>query len=143
MSARIHPQDAISNDGRTWNKAPMLETLQMDWLVEIPGQPLYGPTTAGALLEFLGIGEISAQTNILNCCTGEKMKLGDASFFPANGAASGEDVKSKDGNLKESLQNRILELETALLHKQTELNFAQDTIVRLEKRINDLETSNA
>jgi len=132
MSAQVHPQDAISNDGRTWNKAPMLEDLHMDWLVEVPGQPLYGPTTAGTLLEFLSIGEISAETKILNCCSGEKMLLGDASFFPSP-TAYGE-----DSNLKESLQNRILELETELLHKQTELSFALDKITRLERRLQDL-----
>jgi hypothetical protein len=138
MSAQVHPQDAISNDGRTWNKAPMLEDLHMDWLVEVPGQPLYGPTTAGTLLEFLSLGEISAETKILNCCSGEKMRLGEASFF-STPAIHGEDARNQDSNLKESLQNRILELESELLHKQTELNFALDAITRLERRVKDLE----
>ena len=137
MSAQIHPQDAISIDGRTWNKAPMLEDLHMDWLVEVPGQPLYGPTTAGTLLEFLSIGEISAETKILNCCSGEKMRLGDAFFFP-NPAAYSEDSKNHNSNLKDSLQNRVLELEKELLHRQTELNFALDKIARLERRLQDL-----
>lgn len=139
MSAQIHPQDVVSNDGRTWNKAPMLEELHMDWLVEVPGQPLYGPTTAGTLLEFLSLGEISADTKILNCCSGEKMRLGDASFFP-NPAAHGEDAKNQDQGVKESLQNKIHELEISLLHKQTELNFALDTINRLERRVQELES---
>jgi hypothetical protein len=140
MSAQVHPQDAISNDGRTWNKAPMLEDLHMDWLVEVPGQPLYGPTTAGTLLEFLSLGEISAETKILNCCSSEKMTLGEASFFP-NPAIHREDGRNQETNLKESLQNRILELESALLHKQTELNFALDAITRLERRVGDLEST--
>jgi hypothetical protein len=104
--------------------------------VEVPGQPLYGPTTAETLLEFLSIGEISAETKILNCCSGEKMLLGDASFFP-NPTIHGEDARNHDSNLKESLQNRILQLETELLHKQTELNFALDKITRLERRLHD------
>lgn len=115
----------------------MLEDLHMDWLVEVPGQPLYGPTTAGTLLEFLSIGEISAETKILNCCSGEKMRLGDASFFPKPAAYS-EDSKNHNSNLKDSLQNRVLELETELLHRQTELNFALDKIARLERRLQDL-----
>jgi hypothetical protein len=139
-SAQIHPQDVISNDARTWNKAPMLEELHMDWLVEVPGQPLYGPTTAGTLLEFLSLGEISAETKILNCCSGEKMKLGEASFFP-NPATHGEDPRNQGSNLKESLQNRILELEAALLQKQTELNSALDGIARLKRRVEDLEST--
>lgn len=140
MSAQVHPQDAISSDGRTWNKAPMLEDLHMDWLVEVSGQPLYGPTTAGTLLEFLSLGEISAETKILNCCSSEKMTLGEASFFP-NPTMHGEDARNHDSNLKESLQNRILELESALLHKQTELNFALDAIARLKRRVEDLEST--
>lgn len=133
MSAQIHPQDVISNDGKTWNKAPMISELQMDWLVEIPGQPLYGPTTAGTLLEFFKLGEISAATNILNCCTGEKTRLGDVSFFTPPTAS--------ENSVRESLQDRLLQLETALLEKQTELSFAQDTIARLERRIMDLESA--
>ena len=140
MSAQIHPQDAISNDARTWNKAPMLEDLHMDWLVEVTGQPLYGPTTAETLLEFLSLGEISAETKILNCCSGEKMRLGEATFFP-NPAIHGEGARNQDSNLKESLQNRIMELESALLHKQTELNSALDGIARLKLRVEDLEST--
>jgi hypothetical protein len=140
MSAQVHPQDAISNDARTWNKAPMLEDLHMDWLVEVTGQPLYGPTTAGTLLEFLSLGEISAETKILNCCSGEKMRLGEASFFPKP-ATHGEDARNQDSNLKESLQNRIRELESVLLHKQTELNSALDEIARLKQRVEDLEST--
>lgn len=139
MSAQIHPQDVISNDGRTWNKAPMLEELHMDWLVEVPGQPLYGPTTAGTLLEFLSLGEISAETRILNCCSGETMLLGDASFFPPPSAHT-EDAKSQDQGLRDSLQNKIHELEAALLQKQTELNFANTAITRLERRVQELES---
>ena len=138
MSAQIHPQDVVSNDGRTWNKAPMLEELHMDWLVEVPGQPLYGPTTAGTLLEFLSLGEISGDTKILNCCSGEKMRLGDASFFP-NPAARSDDSTNQDHGVKESLQNKIQELEITLLQKQAELNFALDTITRLERRVQELE----
>ncbi len=132
MSAQIHPQDVLSNDGRTWNKAPMLSELQMDWIVEIPGQPLYGPTTAGTLLEFLKLGEISAETKILNCCSGEKTQLGDTSFFPS--------PTNLETGVKESLQEHILQLEMSLLKKQTELGFALDTVTRLERRIKELES---
>lgn len=133
MSAQVHPQDVISNDGRTWNKAPMLSELQMDWLVEIPGQPLYGPTTAGTLLEFLKAGEISAETKILNCCSGAITRLGDVSFFPT--------PANLESGVKENLQKHLLELEMTLLEKQTELNFALDTIARLEQRIKELESA--
>ncbi len=111
----------------------MLSELQMDWIVEVPGQPLYGPTTAGTLLEFLKLGEISAETKILNCCSGEKIRLGDVSFFPS--------PTNLETNMKESLQEHILHLETSLLKKQTDLAFALDTIARLERRIKELESA--
>jgi hypothetical protein len=117
----------------------MLEELRMDWLVEVPGQPLYGPTTAETLLEFLSLGEISADTTILNCCNGSAMRLGDAHFFPVP-PTSEEDENNEGANLKESLQKKIFELEMTVLQKQTELNFALDRITRLERRVQDLES---
>lgn len=130
LSARIHPQDSLSNDGRTWHKATMLEELKMDWIVEVTDQFLYGPTTAGTLLEFLKLGEISSESKIINCCTGETMLLSEVSFFPS--------PSPRVVVLKDSLQNRVLELEASLLHKQTELRFALDKIDRLEKRLANL-----
>ena len=66
------------------------------------------------------------------------MRLGDASFFP-NPAAQGDDSKNQDHGVKESLQNKIQELEITLLQKQAELNFALDAITRLERRVQELE----
>jgi len=140
MSAQIHPQDVVSNDGRTWNKAPMIEDLHMDWLVEVPGQPLYGPTTAGTLLEFLSNGEITDGTSILNCCSGEKMRLEEAPFFPTP-PEHGDDLQNQGQSLKEGLQQKIHELETTLLQKQTELNFAHDEITRLKRCVQELEST--
>ena len=96
----------------------MIEGLQMDWLIEVPGNPLYGPTTPGAVLEFLHMGEIDLSTTIVNCCTGERMTLEESSFYR---------------NLNpELLINRITELEE-------ELRAASETIANLEARIAELE----
>ena len=65
------------------------------------------------------------------------MRLGEATFFP-NPAAISEDSKNHNGNLKDSLQSRILELEKELQHRQTELHLASDKIARLEQRLQDL-----
>jgi len=117
-AAQINPQDSISDDGIIWKKAPMIEGLQMDWLIEVPGNPLYGPTSPGAVLEFLNMGEIDLSTTIVNCCTGESMTLEEASFYR---------------NLNpELLINRITELEE-------ELRAASETIANLEARIAELE----
>ena len=117
-AAQINPQDSISDDGIIWKKAPMIEGLQMDWLIEVPGNPLYGPTRPGAVLEFLNMGEIDLSTTIVNCCTGESMTLEEASFYR---------------NLNpELLINRITELEE-------ELRAASEMVANLEARIAELE----
>lgn len=117
-SAQINPQDSISNDGKTWTKAPMIEDLQMDWLIEVPGNPLYGPTSPGAVLEFLNVGEIASTTRVLNCCTGEVMTLAEAPFYQEPNPAV--------------LIARVAKLEE-------ELRAAMETIARLEARIAESE----
>ncbi|MFM8363695.1 MAG: GYF domain-containing protein [Verrucomicrobiota bacterium] len=117
-AAQINPQDSVSSDGKTWTKAPMIAELQMDWLVEVPDNPLYGPTTSGALLEFLRMGEIHPDTHIVNCCTGETLTLSQAPFY-----------RSDD---PETLASRIEELEA-------DLRAARETISQLRTRLAEFE----
>lgn len=137
-SAYINPQDAVSNDGKTWTKAPMFAELQMDWLIEVPEHPLYGPTSTGTLLEFLRMGEISGETRIVNCCTGETMTVAEAPFQVV-AAEEEPPAQGPRGSIKASLQSRIMELETTLLEKRAELATACQTIAKLEERILELE----
>ncbi|MEM7145383.1 MAG: hypothetical protein AAF591_09620 [Verrucomicrobiota bacterium] len=52
-AAKISPLDRVSHDGqRTWDRAPMIPELHMDYLVEVNEDFLYGPTTLGAILVF-------------------------------------------------------------------------------------------
>jgi len=118
-AAQINPQDLISEDDDNWKKAPMVDGLQMDWLIEVPGNPLYGPTNAGAVMEFLNMGEIDLSTTVVNCCTGESMRVEEAPFYR-------EEVNS------EMLILRINQLEE-------ELRTATETIASLEARIAELE----
>ncbi len=142
LAAQVNPQDMVSNDGEVWTKAPMIPELKMDWLVEA-GDVLYGPTTADALMEFVRLGEITRDTAILNCCSGEAMRLSDAPFFseealhPAIEAL--RTTQPSKGGIKVSLQRRVRELETALIEKRLQLNVATDTIAKLEAKIRDLE----
>ena len=61
----------LSNDRQTWVKAPMLPQLGMDWLVELTSEHYYGPTTLGALQEFIRLGEIDAETLVINTRKGQ------------------------------------------------------------------------
>jgi hypothetical protein len=74
-AAQIAPHDMLSNDRQTWVKAPMLAQLGMDWLVEITREHYYGPTTLGALQEFLRLGEIDGETLVINTVNGARCKI--------------------------------------------------------------------
>src|ERR1700746_3842970 len=74
-AAQIAPHDTLSNDRHSWVKAPMLPQLGMDWLIEITSEHYYGPTTLGALQEFIRLGEIDGETNVINACNGARCKI--------------------------------------------------------------------
>src|SRR3954452_5820438 len=74
-NAQIAPHDAISTDQLTWSKAPMLPELGMDWLVEVTSEQYYGPTTLGAIQEFIRLGEIDSETFVINSCDGTRRQL--------------------------------------------------------------------
>ena len=76
-SAQVAPQDMLSSDQSTWMKAPMLEELAMDWLVELTSERYYGPTTLGAIQEFIRLGEINGQTVIINSCDGVRRAIAE------------------------------------------------------------------
>lgn len=120
-AAQINPQDSVSTDGRSWTKAPMIAELKMDWLVEVPDNPLYGPTTAGALLEFIRMGEIAPSTHIVNCCTGESLTIAEAPFYETTDPA---------------------ELAKLVEQLRAELRLAHETIANLQARVAGLESAN-
>jgi len=83
--AKISPLDKISNDGRkSWVRAPMVPELQMDWLIEMPDNYLYGPTNVGTIQEFLATGEIDEHVMVINCAEGSEGRLSEQPFFQAS-----------------------------------------------------------
>ena len=74
-AAQIAPHDTLSNDRQSWVKAPMLPQLGMDWLVELTSEHYYGPTTLGALQEFIRLGEIDGETLVINTRNGAHCKI--------------------------------------------------------------------
>lgn len=149
-SAQVNSQDMLSNDNVIWNQAPMIPQMEMDWLVEVNEDLLYGPTTAETLLEFHQLGEISSETTIINCRTAESLLLGEAGFYSAPEREPEEEQipaaplmkmlhKSGRGTLRVNLQSRVRELEVALLEKRLKLMEAEHSILRLEAKIKILE----
>src|SRR5690242_21742272 len=76
-SAQVAPQDVVSTDQETWLKAPMVAQLGMDWLVEVTSEHYYGPTTVGAIQEFIRLGDVNAETFVINTCDGTRRQIGD------------------------------------------------------------------
>ena len=136
-SAQISPLDKISGDQHTWFKAPMLPELQMDWLVEMASEQLYGPTTLGAIQEFLNLGEISADTLLLNARDGTSAQIKDLEVLtipeeePEAPESVDEPVRT---GIRASLQQRIRELESTLLEERRSLELLEERYNKLEAK---------
>lgn len=128
--AKISPMDRVSSDNRkTWQRAPMVPELQMDWLVEMPDGFLYGPTSVGTLQEFLATGEIDENTTVINTLEDSRTPINQVAFFKASpqrvrGAqeitipATGDATNSKDF---QSLKQRCAWLEKQNMDLQREI----------------------
>ncbi len=134
VDAYIGPQDKVSNDSATWIKAPMVPELQMDYLLELSTDSYYGPTTVGAVREFLASGEIHDQTPVTNCKTGDTRPLCEFDIFrlPAQPDQGGPSVR-------ENLQARIRELEEALVEERRLRQVSENLRARAEARLQELE----
>jgi hypothetical protein len=142
-SAQIAPHDKLSTDQLTWIKAPMLAEIGMDWLVEVSPERYYGPTTAGAVQEFVRLGEIADETFVINSCHGTRLQVRDmpasadfdAQIDPAFLTATG--APNATGMLL-ALQDRIRELEEALREQRAALQEADQRYREIEARYAEL-----
>ncbi len=96
-TAQIAPHDAVSINQQTWMKAPMLPQLGMDWLVEVTSEHYYGPTTLGAIQEFIRLGEISAETFLINSCNGARQQIQEMPALLITSRQNGDAATSEDG----------------------------------------------
>lgn len=128
--AKISPLDKLSNDGRkSWVRAPMVAALQMDWLIEMPDNYLYGPTSVGTLQEFLATGEIDENVLVINCREGTETRLAETDFYKASphhvrgvetsfvGTQWPEAAKQENGDTS-ALRQRIILLERQTMELQ-------------------------
>jgi len=150
-SAQINPQDRLSTDQQVWTRPPMIPELEMDWLVDLGGDLLYGPTTSGTLLEFAASGEISPDTLVINCVNGDSLPLRDTDFFAEAQAAPPQEhadlpqvgqpvlLAPLKGGIRINLQRRVRELEQKLIEKQRLLAAASERIQKLEARNKEVE----
>ncbi len=130
--AKISPLDKLSRDGRkSWQRAPMIRELQMDWLIQMPDKFLYGPTNIATIQEFLATGEIDENVTIINCKEGTEKRLGEHSFFQVSPhhARSAETTHigtqwpdQTRGSTDTMLQNRVAILEKQIMQHQRSLD---------------------
>lgn len=75
FAAQIALYDLVSSDQIMWLKAPTISQLAMDWLIEVTTEHLDGPTTVSAIREFLRLGDINADTYVINSCDGMRRQI--------------------------------------------------------------------
>lgn len=146
-SAQVAPHDAISTDQATWMKAPMLPQLGMDWLVEVTSERYYGPTTLGAIQEFIRLGDIDGETFIINACDGSRLQIQE---MPALLETAGQDVDlppepdeaaiaaPEVSGIEIEMQDRIRDLEQSLAEERRALQEAEERYRELEQRYREL-----
>ncbi len=141
--AQVSPLDRVSSDQNNWIKAPMLPELQMDYLVEVGEDQYYGPTTIGAIAEFIAAGEINPDTIVTNCKDASRMHLRDllppSLLKPA--PAPDISISTRPSSIRLNLQQRIRELETALLEERRARENSEVLIAKLETRLQQFSES--
>ncbi len=135
--AKISPLDKVSNDDReSWVRAPMVPELQMDWLIDMPDNTLYGPTSVGTLQEFLATGEIDEHVMVINCLDGSSGRLHEQPFY----SASPQHIRSAETVLHGTqmpgyplaveagsiLRQRVQWLEKQVMELQRDLGLAEE-----------------
>lgn len=142
-AAQVAPHDSISIDQLTWMKAPMLPELGMDWIAEVTSERLYGPTTLGAIREFVRLGEIDDETFVINACNGSRQQIRSlASLFAVEETAIETSETASEAPtltaISIRLEDRIRELEQALREERRALAEAETRYCELEERHNQL-----
>ena len=147
-TAQVAPHDAVSSDQLTWTKAPMLPELGMDWLVELTSEQYYGPTTLGAIQEFIRLGEIDGETFVINSCDGTRRQIQQIPEFEealSHAAAAPAEFESAEpvnepvpSGISMDLQDRIRDLEQTLREERRAAEEAEERYRDLEQRYNEL-----
>lgn len=142
VGALVSPLDKVSNDEETWIKAPMVPELHMDWLVRLTSEHLYGPTTVGAIQEFLNGGEFGPDTYLINACDGSEVKISEVATLTIPDEIEIDINDDLDSPLKTkirvSLQQKILELESLLTEERRAYDALQERYDRLQSRLQEL-----
>jgi hypothetical protein len=133
-NAQLAPHDTVSTDQQTWIKAPMLPELGMDWLVEITSEHYYGPTTLGAIQEFIRLGEINEETFVVNSCDGTRRQISEMSDL----IQSAREHEPPATGISINVGDRIRDLEQTLREERRALEEAEKRYAELERKYQEL-----
>ncbi len=133
-NAQLAPHDTVSTDQQTWIKAPMLSELGMDWLVEITSEHYYGPTTLGAIQEFIRLGEINEETFVVNSCDGTRRQISEMSDL----IQSAREHEPPATGISINVRDRIRDLEQSLREERRALEEAEQRYAELERKYQEL-----
>ncbi len=141
-TAQVAPHDKLSHDQLTWLKAPMFPELEMDWLVEVASDRYYGPTTLGAVQEFLRLGEIGDETFVINSCDGSRRQIRELrNLLPMPDELDGAEEAPATTTMAINLRDRISDLEQSLFEERHALQDCEERCRDLEARYNELRDS--
>ncbi len=148
-AAQVAPHDTLSHDQQTWIKAPMFPELEMDWLVEVTSERYYGPTTLGAVQEFIRLGEIGEETFVINSCDGARLQIRELTHLldlPERATTAwpgGASVAPAATTMAVNLRERISDLEQSLAEERRALEECEARYRELEMRHNELRDAQA
>jgi hypothetical protein len=115
---KSHRRISFPVDQQNWLRAPMLAQLNIDWLVEVTSEHYYGPTTVGAIQEFIRLGDINADTFVINACAGTRRQIGEMpALFKLNTPRSTSNEVARapaSAGISICLQERVRDLEQTL-----------------------------
>lgn len=140
-TAQVAPHDLVSTDQQTWLKAPMVAQLAMDWLVEVTSEHYYGPTTVGAIQEFIQLGDVNGETFVINTCDGTRRQICDMPTLfklATNSKIEGSQTEPVPSGISIRLQERIRDLEQTLRDERRALREAEERYAALEEKFNEL-----
>ncbi len=141
-AAQVAPHDLVSTDQLAWLKAPMVPQLAMDWLVEVTSEHLYGPTTVGAIQEFIQLGDVNADTFVVNSCDGTRRQIRELpALFKIGGPRLNHTEAATEpasAGISIRLQERIRDLEQTLREERRALAESEQRYAELEEKYNAL-----
>ena len=122
----------------------MVAQLGMDWLVELTSEHYYGPTTLGALHEFIRLGEIDGETLVINTRNGARCKIQEMPQLWETGRADtgdaqteiqlGDPVGPAVARMSIRLQEQIRDLEQSLEEERRALTEAERRYAELKEK---------